>query len=66
MEDITKVPAIEILSLDLSDGRHAFWNCVLHLRMSVGIRKLKLTSWRPQVKYILSCTFGCGELMEAF
>uniref|UniRef100_A0A0D9WWY0 F-box domain-containing protein n=1 Tax=Leersia perrieri TaxID=77586 RepID=A0A0D9WWY0_9ORYZ len=44
MEAITKLPAIEILSLQLSTRGHTFGHCVFHLlKMSTGIRKLELT-----------------------
>nr|XP_015647275.1 uncharacterized protein LOC4342763 isoform X2 [Oryza sativa Japonica Group] len=43
MEAITMLPAIEVMSLELSKRGHAFGQCVFHLlRMSTGIRKLKL------------------------
>lgn len=69
MEAITMLPAIEVMSLELSKRGHAFGQCVFHLlRMSTGIRKLKL-ALRGGLKvstYFLILYFGCGELMEVF
>uniref|UniRef100_A0A0D9WWX7 Uncharacterized protein n=1 Tax=Leersia perrieri TaxID=77586 RepID=A0A0D9WWX7_9ORYZ len=43
MEAIHKLATIEIMSLELSTRGHAFGHCVFHLlKMSTGIRKLKL------------------------